>query len=226
MIYGYFYINVYKNPNIQWINVNHMIDITKDYFYKTHNVDRIIYDYKSKPSNQDYQNFLEIILGMLTATDTLVVRSIFQLGNTKAKIYEALSIMRTKQVKLMINKWEVDISNTLKKVKELSVADLAIYENTQLMINDCCDYYIENNIYRKLAGYSLNEEYISKHSKNKFQNSSCNQHQEMQVVKEVLLEKDKEEISNKYEEFEKEILIKFSLGGISNGRNKRNNNGY
>ena len=55
MIYGYFYINVYKNPNIQWINVNHMIDITKDYFYKTHNVDRIIYDYKSKPSNQDYQ---------------------------------------------------------------------------------------------------------------------------------------------------------------------------
>ena len=165
MVYGYFYINVYKNPNIQWINVNHMIDITKDYFYKTHNVDRIIYDYKSKPSNQDYQKFLEIILGMLTATDTLVVRSIFQLGNTKAKIYEALSIMRTKQVKLMINKWEVDISNTLKKVKELSAEDLAIYENQRLIMNNDFDYYVEKNTYQKLAGYVLNEKHISKETR-------------------------------------------------------------
>lgn len=220
MIYGYFYINVYKNPNIQWINVNHMIDTTKEYFYKTHNVDRIIYDYKSKPSNQDYQKFLEIILGMLTFTDTLVVRSIFQLGNTKTKIYEALSIMRTKQVKLMINKWEVDISNTLKKVKELSINDIAIYENMQLMINCCCDYYTENNIYRKLSGYSLDEKYISKQSKYKFQNSSCNQFQEQQVAKEKIAVKDKKEISYHYEEFEKEIFNKFSLGGILNERNK------
>ena len=165
MVYGYFYINVYKNPNIQWINVNHMIDIIKDYFYKTHNVDRIIYDYKSKPSNQNYQKFLEMILVMLTATDTLVVRSIFQLGNTKAKIYEALSIMRTKQVKLMINKWEVDISNTLKKVKELSDTELAIYEIQQLIINNDFDYYVEKNTYQKLAGYVLNENYISKETR-------------------------------------------------------------
>ena len=172
MIYGYFYINVYKNPNIQWINVNHMIDITKDYFYKTHNVDRIIYDYKSKPSNQDYQKFLEIILGRLIDIDTLVVRSIFQLGNTKAKIYEALSIMRTKQVKLMINKWEVDISNTLKKVKELSVEDLAIYENQHLIKNNYFDYYVEKNTYQKLSGYVFNENYISKEIRKYI--TSCN----------------------------------------------------
>lgn len=173
MIYGYFYINLYKNPNIQLINVNHMIDITKEYFYKTHNVDRIIYDYKSKPSNRDYQKFLEIILGMLTSTDTLVVRSIFQLGNTKAKIYEALSTMRTKQVKLMINKWEVDISNTLKKVKELSVNDLAVYENIQLHKNHYLDSVTEENTYRKLAGYLLDEIYISKETIKQI--TSCNQ---------------------------------------------------
>lgn len=172
MVYGYFYINVYKNPNIQWINVNHMIDITKDYFYKTHNVDRIIYDYKSKPSNQDYQKFLEIILGMLTSTDTLVVRSIFQLGNTKTKIYEALSTMRTKQVKLMINKWKVDISNTLQKVKELSIEDLAIYENRHLIMNNDFDYHVEKNTYQKLAGYVLNENYISKEIRKYI--TSCN----------------------------------------------------
>lgn len=173
MVYGYFYINVYKNPNIQWINVNRMIDITKDYFYKIHNVDRIIYDYKSKPSNQDYQKFLEMILGMLSAADTLVVRSIFQLGNTKAKIYEALSIMRTKHVKLMINRWEVDISNTLKKVKELSVEDLAIYEIQHLIMNNDFDYYVEKNTYQKLAGYVLNENYISKEKMKNI--TSCNQ---------------------------------------------------
>lgn len=166
MIYGYFYINVYKNPNIQWINIKNIIEITKEYFYKTHNVDRIIYDYKSKPSNQDYKKFLEIILGIITTTDTLVVRSIFQLGNTKAKIYEVLSIMRTKQVKLMINNWEIDISNMLKKVKELSVNDLAVYENIQLYKNHCSDFTIDENIYRKLAGYLLNENYISKETRN------------------------------------------------------------
>ena len=171
MIYGYFYINVYKNPNIQWINVNHMIDITKEYFCRVHNVDRIIYDYKSKPSNQKYQKYLEMILGMLMSTDTLVLRSIFQLGNTKAKIYEALSIMRTKQVKLMINKWEVDISNTLKKVKELSAEDLAIYENQHLIMNNDFDYYVEKNTYQKLAGYVLNEDYISKETRKQF--TSC-----------------------------------------------------
>lgn len=173
MIYGYFYINVYKNPNIQQINVNRMIDITKDYFYKTHNVDRIIYDYKSKPSNQDYQKFLQMILGMLTDTDTLVVRSIFQLGNTKARIYEALSIMRTKQVKLMINKWEVDISSTLKNVKELSEEDLVIYESQHLIMNNDFDYYVEKNTYPKLSGYVLNENYISKEMMKKI--TSCNQ---------------------------------------------------
>lgn len=166
MIYGYFYINVYKNPNIQWINIKNIIEITKEYFYKTHNVDRIIYDYKSKPSNQDYKKFLEIILGIITTTDTLVVRSIFQLGNTKAKIYEVLSIMRTKQVKLMINNWEIDISNMLKKVKELSVNDLAVYENIQLYKNHCSDFTIDENIYRKLAGYLLNENYISRETRN------------------------------------------------------------
>lgn len=148
-----------------------MIDITKNYFYKKHNVDRIIYDYKSKPSNQDYQKFLEIILGMLTSSDTLVVRSIFQLGNTKEKIYEVLSIMRTKQVKLMINKWKVDISNTLKKVKELSAEDLVIYENQHLIMNNDFDYYVEKNTYQKLSGYVLNENYISKETRKQF--ASC-----------------------------------------------------
>lgn len=165
MIYGYFYINVYKNPNIQWINIKNIIEITKEYFYKTHNVDRIIYDYKSKPSNQDYQKFLEIILGIITTTDILVVRSIFQLGNTKAKIYEVLSIMRTRQVKLMINNWKIDISNILKKVKELSLNDLAVYENVQLYKNHYLDYINEENTYRKLAGYLLDENYTSRKTK-------------------------------------------------------------
>ena len=110
---------------------------------------------------------------MLTSTDTLVVHSIFQLGNTKTKIYEALSTMRTKQVKLMINKWEVDISNTLKKVKELSVNDLAVYEYIQLHKNHYLDSVTEENTYRKLAGYLLDEIYISKETIKQI--TSCNQ---------------------------------------------------
>ena len=49
----------------------------------------------------------------------------------------------------------------MKKVLELSVDDLAVYENLQLYKNHCSDYTCDDNIYRKLAGYTLDEGYIS-----------------------------------------------------------------
>ena len=69
--------------------------------------------------------------------------------------------MRTKQVRLIVKKWEIDISSTMKKVMELSEDDIAIYENLQLYRNHCSDYTVEDNLYRKLAGYKLNEKYVS-----------------------------------------------------------------
>ncbi len=160
-MYGYFYIKTYKNPNIKWIGICNMIERTKEYFNENYELDRIIYDYKYKPSNHVFKNFLSMLLSYIKEYDTLVVRSLFQLGNTKVDIYNSLSKMRAKQVKLIVNKWKVDISSTMKKVLELSVNDLAVYENLQLHKNHCSDYTSEDNIYRKLAGYMLDAEYIS-----------------------------------------------------------------
>ena len=160
-MYGYFYIKTYKNSNIKWIGICNMIERTKEYFEKNYELDRILSDYRNKPSNHVFKNFLSMLLNYLNEYDTLVVRSLFQLGNTKVQIYKTLEIMRTKQVRLIVKKWEVDISSTMKKVMELSEDDIAIYENLQLYRNHCSDYTVEDNLYRKLSGYKLNEKYVS-----------------------------------------------------------------
>lgn len=160
-MYGYFYIKTYKNPNIKWIGICNIIERTKEYFENNYELDRILYDYRDKPSNQVFKNFLSMLLNYIKEYDTLVVRSLFQLGNTKVDIYKSLARMRAKQVRLIVNKWKVDISSTMKKVLELSVNDLAVYENLQLYKNHCSDYTSDDNIYRKLAGYTLDEGYIS-----------------------------------------------------------------
>ena len=49
----------------------------------------------------------------------------------------------------------------------LSVDDLAVYENIQLHKNHCSNYSTEDNTYRKLAGYMLNERYISNETYNR-----------------------------------------------------------
>ena len=164
-MYGYFYIKTYKNPNIKWIGICNMIERTKEYFDENFELDRILYDYRDKPSNQVFKSFLSMLLYYIKEYDTLVVRSLFQLGNTKVDIYKALAKMRAKQVKLIVNDWKVDISSTMKKVLELSVNDLAVYENLQLYKNHCSDYTSDDNIYRKLAGYILDEEYVSSETK-------------------------------------------------------------
>lgn len=164
-MYGYFYIKTYKNPNIKWIGICNMIERTKEYFEKNYELDRILYDYRDKPSNHVFKNFLSMLLNYINEYDTLVVRSLFQLGNTKVDIYKSLAKIRSKQVRLIVNKWEVDISSTMKKVLELSVDDLAVYENLQLYKNHCSDYTSDDNIYRKLAGYTLDEGYISNETK-------------------------------------------------------------
>lgn len=170
-MYGYFYIEVYKNPNRKLI-CNKMI---RDYFVNSlkhslvenYELDWIFYDYLDKPSNHVCKSFLDIILKYVKPNNTIVVLSLFQLGKTKVDIYKVLSRMRAKQVRLVVIKWEVDISSTMKKVLELSVDDLAVYENIQLHKNHCSNYSTEDNTYRKLAGYMLNEEYISKETKNR-----------------------------------------------------------
>ena len=169
-MYGYFYVNIYKNPNHKMIKnkliVDYYINLTKGYLKNNYELDWILYDFMDKPSNHSFKNFFEMLLHYIKANDTLVVRSLFQLGNTKADIYKSLARLRAKQVKLIINKWKVDISSTMKKVLELSVNDLVVYENIQLYKNHCSDFTIDENIYRKLAGYLLNENYISKKTRN------------------------------------------------------------
>lgn len=174
-MYGYFYINIYKNPNHKIIKnkllVDYYVNMTKSYLESNYEPDWILYDYMDKPSNHGFKSFLRMLLHYIKENDTLVVRSLFQLGNTKVDIYKSLAILRAKQVKLIVNEWEVDISSTMKKVLELSVNDLAVYENIQLYQNQCSDSTTEENTYRKLAGYLLDENYISNQSKNNIQNS-------------------------------------------------------
>lgn len=170
-VYGYFYINVYKNPNKEIINdeslCNYYIYSTKNFLNQSYEPDWILFDYTEKPSNHVFKSYLDMILKYAKEGSTIVVRSLFQLGSTKLKIYKSLVRMRTKQVRLIVNEWEVDISSTILKVLELSVDDLAIYENLQLYKNHCSDDTSEDNTYRKLAGYKLDEEYISKETKSR-----------------------------------------------------------
>ncbi len=159
-MYGYLYVKSYKNPNIKWISVMELIVEAKDYFKNNYVLDKFFYDYKSKPTNQAFKSFLEIYLGKLTSEDTLVVLSLFQLGPTKVDIYRVLGRLRAEQVRLIVNKWEVDISSTMKKVVELSLEELAIYENKKFKENNCYDNKARCNTYRRLAGYVLDESYI------------------------------------------------------------------
>lgn len=176
-MYGYFYINIYKNPNHKIIKnqplVDYYLNLTKSYIESNYEPDWILYDYIDKPSNHGFKSFLGMLLYYIKKNDTLVVRSLFQLGNTKVDIYKSLARLRAKQVRLIVNEWEVDISSTMKKVLELSVNDLAVYENVQLHKNHCSDSITEENTYRKLAGYLLDENYISKETVKQI--TSCNQ---------------------------------------------------
>ena len=162
---GYFYINSYNNYNYknkyQQLELNYHIQEISQYFKENYKLDKVLYDYMTKPTNLLYNNFLNMYLKNFNENDTFVVLSLFQLGKTKVDIYRVLEILRTKHVKLIVNTWKVDISSTMKKVVELSDDDLVIFENKQLIINNCYDSKYEDNIYRKLAGYSLDENYIS-----------------------------------------------------------------
>ena len=107
------------------------------------------------------------------------IRELEKLGVKKENIFsEYESGAKVERIQLnklleIVNTWNVDISNTMKKVVELSDDDLVIFENEQLIINNCYDSKYEDNIYRKLAGYYLNENYISMKT-NKFLNSFNN----------------------------------------------------
>lgn len=159
-VYGYIYVKPYKNPYIKFYPVYEIIQEVKDYFKNNYKLDEIFYDYKTKPSNHAYKRFLEIYLDKLTCGDTLVALSLFQLGPTKVDIYRVLGRLRAEQVRLVVNKWIVDISSTMKKVVELSLDELAIYENKKFKENNCYDSRASSNYYRRLAGYVLDERYI------------------------------------------------------------------
>ncbi len=170
-MYGYFYIEVYKNPNRELVSKkivrDYYVNSLKHYLVENYEPDWILYDYLNKPSNPVFKSYLDMILKYAKNNNTIVVLSLFQLGKTKVDIYKVLSRMRAKQVRLVVIKWEVDISSTMKKVLELSVDDLAVYENIQLHKNHCSNYSTEDNTYRKLAGYMLNERYISNETYNR-----------------------------------------------------------
>lgn len=54
----------------------------------------------------------------------------------------------------------------MQKVFELSVDDLAVYENLQLYMSNCFNSICDYNLYRKIAGYKLDENYISSETNN------------------------------------------------------------
>lgn len=158
-MYGYFYIKVYKNPNIKKLSYCYMVELSIKYFRDNYKLDKIFYDYKDKPSNHVFKNYLDMLLTYVKLNDIIVIRSLFQLGNTRMDIYKTLSRMRAKQVKLFVDKWQVDISTTMKKVIELSDNDLAIHEELQLDKYNC---WPDSHTvwYGKISGYILDDEYI------------------------------------------------------------------
>lgn len=150
-MYGYFSVNSCTNPKYDYIKFM-VMNRAYSYLDTNYDLDRIFYDYKNKPSNHGYKCFRDLLLAMVKEDDTIVVLTLFQLGNTIMEIYRTLSVMRAKQVRLIVNKWKVDISITMKKVIESSAKALAAYENEQLLKHNCYD---ETNLneYRKYAGY-------------------------------------------------------------------------
>lgn len=158
-MYGYFMINSYKNPKYDYIKFM-LINKAYSYLNANYDLDRIFYDYKNKPSNPGYKCFRDLLLEMVKEDDTIVVLTLFQLGNTIMEIYRTLSVMRAKQVRLIVNKWKVDISITMKKVIESSAKALVAYENEQLLKSNCYDETSLND-YRKYAGYRFRNSYVN-----------------------------------------------------------------
>lgn len=158
-MYGYFSINPYKNTRDAYMKLC-LINRAYAYLEDSYDLDRIFYDYNNKPSNPGYRCFRDLLLAMVKEDNTIVVLTLFQLGNTIMEIYKTLSVMRAKQVRLIVNKWRVDISITMKKVIESSVEDLAVYENIQLLKSNCYDD-TKLNQYRKYTGYSFDNNYVN-----------------------------------------------------------------
>ena len=63
-MYGYFYINIYKNPNHKIIKnkvlVDYYLNLTKSYIESNYEPDWILYDYMDKPSNHGFKSFLGV----------------------------------------------------------------------------------------------------------------------------------------------------------------------
>ena len=57
-MYGYLYVKPFKNPYIKYVAVYEIINEVNDYFKNNYKLDKIIYDYRTKPSNQAYKSFL------------------------------------------------------------------------------------------------------------------------------------------------------------------------
>ena len=164
-MYGYFYINLYKNPNKEVSNkyrCYNYINRCKYALQRFDELDWILYDFDNKPSNQVFKSYLDMILSYIKEDNTLVILSLFQLGRTKVDIYRVLSMLKEKRVNLVVRRWNIDISITMKKVLELSIDDLAVYEHINLISKGCYMYENESNLYGKLAGYKFNEEYIER----------------------------------------------------------------
>ena len=169
-VYGYFNFKTYGNPNYneryhksrRKIMIDtHILDAKS--FLKTIsklNFDRLLYDAWDKPSQSKFKTFLNMILYYINENDILVVLSLFQLGDSKERIYRVLAELKQKNVRLFVTTQEVDISEAERKVLELSLDDLAIYENKQYwnQLSSYIEYY--SQFAREIAGYSLDEQYI------------------------------------------------------------------
>lgn len=168
--YGYINMATLERTKYNFKNASTLNKAYK-HLKSSNTLDMLLYDATKKPNNQ-YGTYLDMMLNICKEGSTIVVLTLFHLGKTDIAIYQALNVLKAKQVKLFVDKWEVDISSTMKKVLELSSDKLAIYENIQLYKCGCysipngyvgyndLDYLSTIDSYRKLSGYNLNSIFI------------------------------------------------------------------
>ena len=165
--YGYLNMSKLEKTRFNFKNAS-VLNTAYKYLKDNNALDMLLYDATKKKPNNQYETYLDMLLDICKEDSTIVVLSLFHLGRNDMAIYQTLGVLKEKHIKLIVDKWEVDISSTMKKVLELSVEQLAIYENIQLYKCGCYskanDYVDYNNLdylstidsYRKLAGYNLN----------------------------------------------------------------------
>lgn len=153
-VYGYLKIKKQNNPNksVKYYSIRMLLKENQDFMNKYYSGYQIYYDWNAKIGIKKYRTYLEYLLDKVNTNDIIVVRSLFQLGDTKMDIYKSLYKMRAKQVRLAVGTWQVDIKEIMDRLLKVTLTELLKYENINQEDSSSRTY-----TYCRLSGYYLND---------------------------------------------------------------------